>query len=100
MVKDADRADQAIAAAMLSGTGRSLAQFVALDPERISDLEGLDRRVHRVGHVALDAIVARPHRPATLAAADRLDIRAGTAPRKFPGARVVPADADQVHRAL
>src|ERR1051325_2270969 len=99
VVEDADRPDEAVAAAVLAGAGGALAQFVALDPERIGDLQRLDRRVHRIGHVALDAVVARPHRPAALAAADRLDIAVGPPPRDF-GARVVAADRDRVHRAL
>src|ERR1051325_2254224 len=99
VVEDADRPDEAVAAAVLAGAGRALAQLVALDPQRIGDLQRLDRGVHRIGHVALDAVVARPHRPAALAAADRLDIAVGPPPRDF-GARVVAADRDRVHRAL
>src|SRR5207248_11516437 len=88
-----------VAAALLAAIRRALAYSVALDPERIGDFARLDRRVHRVRHVALNAVIARPHRPAALAAADRLDIAVGAAPRDF-GARVVAADRDRVHRAL
>src|SRR5207237_7894932 len=95
MVEAADRAHEAVAAAMLAAAGRTLAQLVALDPERIGDLERLDRGVHRVGHVALDAVIARPHRPAALAAADRLDVAVGPAVT-----RIVAAHRDRVHRAL
>src|SRR5438045_9063026 len=95
MVEAADRAHQPIAAAMLAGAGRALAQLVALDPKWIGDLQRLDRGVHCVCHVALDAVVARPHRPAALAAADRLDIAVGAA---VPW--VVAAKRDRIHRAL
>src|SRR5213080_3690700 len=39
MVEAADRAHETVAAAMLARSGRALAQFVALDPERIGDFE-------------------------------------------------------------
>src|SRR5579885_152261 len=91
MIENADRPDEAVAAAVLAGTRRAFPQFVTLDPQRIGDLQRLDRRVHRVGHVALDAVVPRPHRPAALAAADRLDIAVRPA---VP--RVVAADRDRV----
>src|SRR4051812_13630270 len=80
--EDADRADEAVAATVPPLARRPLAQFVALDTQRISDFERLDRRVHRVRHIALDAVVARPHRPPALAAADRLVIAVGPPARR------------------
>ena len=85
----------AVTAAMPARAAGAFADLVALDPQRVGYLQRLDRRVHGVGHVALDAVHAVAAGPAALPAGDGLDVGVGAAV-----ARIDAADADQVHGAL
>ena len=82
-------ADDAVAASVLARAAGAEPQLVALDPERVRELERLDRRVQRVRH--RDVHRGRPVRvrARALPAADRLVVREA----------LVPED-DVVHRPL
>src|SRR5262249_20933126 len=89
VLERAQLADDAVAAAMRAAATATETQRVALDTERVRELQRLDRSRQRVRH--RDVHARRPVRiPAcALAAADRLVV----------GEAVVP-DRDVVHRAL
>ena len=70
-------ADHPVPPAMLAGATRALAQLVALHPQGVGDLQRLDRRVHGVGHVALDAVHAVAVGAPALPPGDGLDVGVG-----------------------
>ena len=67
-------------------------ESVLLDPERVRELEGFDRRVAGVRHVGVDARHSGPVRERALATCDGLVVR------ERP--RIGSADRQIVHRAL
>jgi hypothetical protein len=87
--EDPQLADDAVAAAVTSGASRSRTELVALDAERIRELERLGGRVERVRHRHVHARGPVALRTRTLAAADRLVVR-----------EPVVSEDDVVHRPL
>src|ERR1700704_3776641 len=89
MLQDTQFAYDAVAATVQAGPAGSRPERVALDAERIRELERLDRCVERVRHCDVEA--ARPIRVRTspLTAADRLVVR-----------EALVAEDDVVHGAL
>ena len=88
-LEDAQLADDAVAAAVAPGSARSAPELVALDAERVRELERLGRRVERVRHRDVDARRPVRVRAGALAAADRLVVR-----------EAVVSEDGVVHRAL
>ena len=88
-VQHANLANDTVAATVRAGAAGAGAEHVALDAQRVGELERLDGRVERVRHRDVDA--GRPvRRPArALAAADRLVVRP-----------LLGAERRVVHRAL
>src|SRR5262249_51533080 len=95
VVDDPNGANDPHTARMLPAAARPFQQLVLLDSKRIGDLERLDRRVLRVRHRGLHAVLPGPHGPSALSAGDGLDVGIRTS-----GAWVEAADPDEVHRAL
>src|SRR6266545_2346986 len=89
VLEDAQLADDAVAASMSAVAAGPSAQAVALDTQRVLQLQRLDRSRERVGHRDVHAARAIRSRARTLAAADRLVVR-----------KAVVAECDVVHRSL